>query len=114
MAAEPTVAFGSRPTRSSISRNSSTRSRHASQRRRWSRAHSRSLPSRRSSSTALGEILVQRSELDVVIDLRKLGPASVERVNQFPWGRIDDLANLVVGELREVAQQAHDARLERS
>src|SRR2546421_7674849 len=99
IAAEPTVALGSRPTRNSISRNSSTRSRQASQRRRWSRAHSRSLPSSRSSSTALGEIRVQRSELDVVINLRELGAAAIERVDQLARRYIDDLGDLVIGQL---------------
>src|ERR1700693_6289508 len=98
MAAGPTTALGSRPTRSSISRKSSTRSRQDSQRRRWSRAHSRSLPSSRSSRTALGEIRVQRlrSKLDVVIDLPELSPAAVERVHQLTRRDVDDLSKLVV------------------
>src|SRR6267143_4684954 len=101
IAAEPTVALGSRPTRNSISRKSSTRSRQASQRRRWSRAHSRSFPSSRSSSTALGEIRVQRlrSKLDVVINLPELRAAAVERVHQLARGDVDDLGELVIREL---------------
>src|SRR5437773_9335232 len=98
IAVEPTVALGSRPTRKSISRKSSTRSRQASQRRRWSRAHSRSFPSSRSSSTALGEMRVQRfrSKLDVVIDLPQLGAAAVERVDQLARGHVDHVGELVV------------------
>src|SRR5438132_909089 len=98
IAAEPTVALGSRPTRKSISRKSSTRSRQASQRRKWSRAHSRSFPSSRSSSTALGEIRVQRfrSKLDVVIDLPQLGTAAVQRVDQLSRGHVDHVGELVV------------------
>src|SRR5438270_6027271 len=103
MAAAPTAALGRRPTRNSISRKSSTRSRQVSQRRRWSRAHSRSLPSSRSSNTALGEIRVQRSELDVVINLRELGAAAVERVDQLAWRHIDDFGDLVIRQLAEVA-----------
>src|SRR3989442_4034265 len=114
IAAEPTVALGSRPTRNSISRKSSTRSRQASQRRRWSRAHSRSFPSSRSSSTALGEMRVQRfrSKLDVVINLPQLRTATVQRVDQLARGYVDHVGELVVGELHEVAQQDHRARVE--
>src|SRR6266550_3579608 len=114
IAAEPTVALGSRPTRNSISRKSSTRSRQASQRRRWSRAHSRSLPSSRSSRTALGEIRVQRlrSKLDVVINLPELGTAAVQRVHQLARGHVDNVAELVVRELHEIAQQHRHARVE--
>src|SRR6266480_2219140 len=98
IAAEPTVALGSRPTRNSISRKSSTRSRHASQRRRWSRAHSRSFPSSRSSSTALGEMRVHRfrSKLDVVIDLPQLGTTAVQCVDQLARCYVDHVAELVV------------------
>src|SRR2546425_13368058 len=98
MAAAPTLALGSRPTRNNISRKSSTRSRQASQRRRWSRAHSRSFPSRRSSSTALGEIRVQRlrSKLDVVIDLPQLRTAAVQAVDQPARGYVDHVGELVV------------------
>src|SRR2546421_11389304 len=98
MAGAPTLALGSRPTRNNISRKSSTRSRQASQRRRWSRAHSRSFPSRRSSSTALGEIRVQRlrSKLDVVIDLPQLRTAAVQGVDQLAWGYVDHVGELVV------------------
>src|SRR5205807_8195771 len=97
IAAEPTVALGSRPTRKSISRKSSTRSRHASQRRRWSRAHSRSFPSRRSSRTALGEMRVQRlrSKLDVVIDLPELRATPVQGVHQLARRDIDDVGDFV-------------------
>src|SRR3989440_4358019 len=113
MAAEPTLALGSRPTRNSISRKSSTRSRQASQRRRWSRAHSRSLPSSRSSSTALGEMRVQRfrSKLDVVIDLPQFGTATVQGVHQLARGHVDHISDLVVGELHEIAEQDERARL---
>src|SRR5438874_13196169 len=98
MAGAPTLALGSRPTRNNISRKSSTRSRQASQRRRWSRAHSRSFPSSRSSTTALGEIRVQRfrSKLDAVIDLAQLPTATVQRVHQLACGYIDDVVELVV------------------
>src|SRR5437899_12087452 len=96
MAGAPTLALGSRPTRNNISRKSSTRSRQASQRRRWSRAHSRSFPSSRSSSTALGEIRVQRfrAKLDVVIDLPQLRTATVQRVHQLAWGYIDHFGEM--------------------
>src|SRR6266446_1094272 len=104
IAAAPTVALGRRPTRNSISRKSSTRSRHASHRRRWSRAHSRSFPSSRSSRTALGEIRVQRfrSKLDVVINLPQLRAATVELVHQLTRRDVDHLGKLVIRELDEI------------
>src|SRR5438309_992359 len=115
MAGAPTLALGSRPTRNNISRKSSTRSRQASQRRRWSRAHSRSFPSRRSSSTALGEIRVQRlrSKLDVVIDLPQLRATPVQRMHQLTRLHVDDIGELVVRELDEIAEQNHHAGFER-
>src|SRR2546426_2321153 len=114
MAAAPTDALGRRPTRSNISRKSSTRSRQASHRRRWSRAHSRSFPSSRSSSTALGEMRVQRlpSELDVVIDLPEFGTTAIQGMHQLAWGDIDHVAELLVREFYEVTQEDHGARLE--
>src|SRR5690349_13599511 len=114
MAAAPTAALGSRPTRNSISRKSSTRSRQASHRRRWSRAHSRSFPSSRSSSTALGEMRVHRlrSELDVVINLPQLGATAVERVHQLTGRDVDHFRDLLVGQLDEVAEKDDDACLE--
>src|SRR5947209_12733808 len=114
MAGAPTAALGRRPTRNSISRKSSTRSRQDSQRRRWSRAHSRSLPSSRSSSTALGEMRVQRlrSKLDVVINLPELRAATVERVHQLARGDVDDLGELVIRELDEITEQYHGPRFE--
>src|SRR5947209_18664060 len=107
MAGAPTLALGSRPTRNNISRKSSTRSRQASQRRRWSRAHSRSFPSRRSSSTALGEIRVQRlrSKLDVVIDLPQLRATPVQRMHQLTRPHLDAIGELVVTELDQTANQ---------
>src|SRR5260370_9051722 len=113
-AAAPTVALGSRPTRNSISRKSATRARHASKRRRWSRAHSRSFPSSRSSSTALGEMRVQRfrSKFDVVINLPQLRAAAVERVHQLTGRHIDHVGELVVREFHEIPQQYHRARVE--
>src|SRR5207302_5984565 len=115
IAPEPTAALGSRPTRNSISRKSSTRSRQDSQRRRWSRAHSRSLPSSRSSSTALGEMRVQRlrSKLDVVINLPELRAAAVKRVHQLARGDVDDLGELVIRELEEITEQHHGRTEER-
>src|ERR1700716_848079 len=115
IAAGLTAALGRRPTRNSISRKSSTRSRQVSQRRRWSRAHSRSLPSSRSSRTALGEMRVQRlrSKLDVVINLPELRAATVERVHQLTRRDVDDLGELVIRELDEITEQDHRARLER-
>src|SRR5437867_1469424 len=114
MAAAPTGALGRRPTRNSISRKSSTRSRQASHRRRWSRAHSRSFPSSRSSSTALGEMRLQRvpSKLDVVIDLPEFGTTAVQGMHKLAWCDIDHVAELVVREFYEVTQQDHGARFE--
>src|SRR5260370_3788165 len=114
MGAEATVAVGSGPTGNSISRKSATRSRHAWQRRRWSRAHSRSFPSSRSSSTALGEMRVQRfrSKFDVVINLPQLRAAAVERVHQLTGRYVDHVGELVVREFHEIPQQYHRARVE--
>src|SRR5438270_13935819 len=112
MAGAPTLALGSRPTRNNISRKSSTRSRQASQRRRWSQAHSRSFPSRRSSSTALGEIRVQRlrSKLDVVIDLPQLRATAGQRMDQLTPLHVHAIGEPVVSELDELREQNNNAR----